>query len=70
MPTDPATTATDEAWRTVADDLALVLRTTMLRNPNLTPRDWARAHAALERYEQAGGEMPLVTTDVREASKG
>jgi hypothetical protein len=62
-------TATDGGWRTVADDLALVLRATMLRNPNLTPRDWDRAHAALERYESAGGEMPLVT-DVREASKG
>ena len=61
MSTDPAMTATDGGWRTVADDLALVLRATMLRNPNLTPRDWDRAHAALERYESAGGEMPLVT---------
>jgi hypothetical protein len=69
MSTDPAMAATDGGWRTVADDLALVLRATMLRNPNLTPRDWDRAHAALERYELAGGERPLVT-DVREASKG
>jgi hypothetical protein len=68
MPSDHTLTATNGDWRAVADDLALVLRTTMVRNPNLTARDWGLAHAALERYDNAGGEMPLVT-DVREPSK-
>jgi len=40
-------------WQAVADELAGSLRTTMLRNPTLTARDWARASAALERYEGA-----------------
>ena len=40
-------------WQAVADELAGALRTTMLRNPNLVPRDWDRASAALERYEGA-----------------
>ena len=38
-------------WQAVADELAGVLRTTMLRNPNLTARDWARAAAALDYYD-------------------
>ena len=38
-------------WQAVADELAGALRTTMLRNPNLTSRDWGRASAALERYD-------------------
>ena len=37
-------------WQAVADELASVLRTTMLRNPNLTALDWDRASAALDRY--------------------
>ena len=41
-------------WQAVADELAGALRTTMLRNPTLTSRDWARASAALERYDGAG----------------
>jgi hypothetical protein len=40
-------------WQAVADELAGALRTTMLRNPNLTARDWDRASAALERYDGA-----------------
>ncbi len=42
-------------WQAVADELAGALRTTILRNPNLTARDWGRASAALERYDAAGG---------------
>ena len=41
-------------WQAVADELAGALRTTMLRNPTLAARDWARATAALERYDGAG----------------
>jgi len=40
-------------WRAVANELAGALRTTMLRNPNLTARDWDRASAALEWYDDA-----------------
>lgn len=40
-------------WQAVADELAGTLRTTMLRNPSLAARDWARASAAIERYEGA-----------------
>ena len=40
-------------WQAVADELAGALRTAMLRNPSLAPRDWDRASAALERYEGA-----------------
>jgi hypothetical protein len=40
-------------WQAVADELAGALRTTMLRNPTLAPRDWDRASAALERYDGA-----------------
>ena len=40
-------------WQAVADELAGALRTTMLRNPTLMPRDWDRASAALERYDGA-----------------
>lgn len=58
MPDEPSTvgvaaTATD--WQGVADALAGALRTTILRNPNLTARDWNRASAALERYDAASG---------------
>jgi hypothetical protein len=42
-------------WQGVADELAGALRTTILRNPNLTARDWSRASAALARYDAAGG---------------
>lgn len=58
MPSEPV----NGDWQAVADDLAIVLRTTMLRNPNLAPRDWDRATSALERYEQAGGQMAPVPT--------
>jgi hypothetical protein len=40
-------------WQAVADELAGALRTTMLRNPKLTARDWDRASAALNRYNSA-----------------
>lgn len=55
MPTEPSATLTENTidWQAVADELAGALRTTMLRNPTLTARDWARASAALERYEGA-----------------
>jgi hypothetical protein len=42
-------------WRSVAEELAAALQTTVLRNPKVSAEDWARAHAALERYEGAGG---------------
>jgi hypothetical protein len=47
-------------WQAVADELAGVLRTTMLRNPNLSALDWARASAALDRY---AGAQSAVTVD-------
>ena len=55
MPSEPSATLTEKTidWQAVADELAGALRTTMLRNPTLTARDWARASAALERYEGA-----------------
>lgn len=56
MSTEPlAIVETDNAidWQAIADVLAGALRTTMLRNPELTPRDWARGAAALERYDGA-----------------
>jgi hypothetical protein len=56
MPSEPVAIVTPDDtvdWPAVADELAGVLRTTMLRNPNLTARDWARASAALERYDGA-----------------
>jgi hypothetical protein len=40
-------------WQAVADELAGALRTTMVRNPNLSVRDWDRASAALEQYDGA-----------------
>jgi hypothetical protein len=49
---------TDEDWQSVADELAGVLRTTVLRNPNLNAQDWDRARAALDRYERAGSTAP------------
>lgn len=54
-PESSAIAMTDNAvdWQAVADELAGALRTTMLRNPSLAPRDWDRASAALERYEGA-----------------
>jgi hypothetical protein len=55
-------------WRGIADDLALVLRTAILRNPNLTAHDWDQAHTALERYERAGGGTPRMI-ELRESPK-
>ena len=49
--TDMAVNTID--WQAVADELSGALRTTMLRNPTLTARDWDRATAALDRYEGA-----------------
>ena len=45
-------------WQVVADDLAVALRSTMLRNPTLSARDWDQAQTALGRYERAGGQVP------------
>jgi hypothetical protein len=56
MPSEPmAIVMTDNTvdWQAVADELAGALRTTMLRNPSLAPRDWDRASAALDRYNGA-----------------
>jgi hypothetical protein len=56
MPSEPiAIVMGDNAidWQAVADDLAGALRTAVLRNPTLAARDWARASAALERYDGA-----------------
>jgi hypothetical protein len=49
---------TEEDWRSVADELAGALQTTVLRNPNLNAQDWDRARAALDRYERAGSTPP------------
>lgn len=46
-------TANEADWQAVANKLAAALRTTMVRNPNLTARDWDRASAALEQYDVA-----------------
>ena len=56
MPPESASANTNgvaDDWQAVADELAGALRTTMLRNPTLLPRDWDRASAALERYDGA-----------------
>ena len=47
-------------WRAVPHELAAALQTTILRNPNLTARDWDRAHAALGQYERVNGRPSLV----------
>jgi hypothetical protein len=52
------TVPTEEDWRSVADELAGALQTTVLRNPNLNAQDWDRARAALDRYERAGSTAP------------
>ena len=57
-------------WRAVADQLAGALQETMLRNPNLSARDWGRAHAALQQYEGAAGGLHGVPAAVPEASVG
>jgi hypothetical protein len=46
---------TEAEWHAVADELAIALQATILRNPNLTARDWDRAHAALGQYERVAG---------------
>ena len=43
------------AGRHEADQLAGALQEAMLRNPGLTAGGWARAHAALGRYEHSAG---------------
>ena len=68
MPNEPiATVMTDNSvdWQAVADELAGALRTTMLRNPTLTARDWDRASAALDRYN---GAIAGVTVEFRKPS--
>jgi hypothetical protein len=50
--------AVETGWRDVADELACALRAVILRNPTVTRPDWARAQAALGRYEVAGQESP------------
>jgi hypothetical protein len=59
----PDTKTTETAWRAVADELAAALRATILRNPTVTARDYEQATAALGRYEQAGGEVPVKLPD-------
>lgn len=53
-------TITGSDWKALADELANALRATILRNPNVSSRDWDRARTALERYETAGGETGAV----------
>jgi hypothetical protein len=48
--------AADE-WRSVADELAAALQSTLLRNPNVATRDWTRAQAALDRYQRVGAPV-------------
>ena len=57
---NPDLNGTETGWRSVADELATALRTTILRNPTVTARDWDQAQTALGRYERAGGERPAV----------
>ncbi len=56
-----AVVTTDDTidWQPVADELAGALRATMLRNPNLTARDWDRGSAALERYDGAASGVAV-----------
>jgi len=54
----PIVEITETSWRGVADELAIALRATILRNPTVSAQDWERAQAALGRYEDAGGEQP------------
>jgi hypothetical protein len=54
----PDFNGSEARWRSVADELAVALRATILRNPTVTARDWEQAQAALGRYERAGGEAP------------
>lgn len=63
-------TATVEDWRAVATELAAVLQIAVLRNPNVTARDWTRARAALERYEQVGGAQPMVAPEIEVSTEG
>ena len=51
-------TGLETDWRKIADELAVALQDTMLRNPTVSARDWNRAYAALGRYEEAGGARP------------
>ena len=68
---DSTSTITSADWQAVADELAGALRTTILRNPSVTARDWDLARAALERYESAaGGGAGVVTADLPEAPAG
>ena len=55
-------TADVSHWQALADELAGSLRTTMLRNPNLTARDWDRASAALARYDDAARGVVTVAS--------
>ena len=55
IPDGDTMTIPGATWRAVADELADALQATMLRNPNLTAKDWSRAHAALQRYERSAG---------------
>lgn len=61
------TTDSPVDWQAVADELAGALRTTMLRNPQLSARDWDRGAAALERYD---GAICGVAVEFRKASDG
>ena len=55
-------------WQAVADELAGALRTTMLRNPKLTARDWVRATTALERYDDAAAGASSMAVKAGEPS--
>jgi hypothetical protein len=57
-------------WQAVADELADALQATMLRNPNLTAKDWSRAHAALQRYERSAGKKADLPAEAPAVAEG
>ena len=65
---DETTSPPGGEWRAMADELAIALEETMLRNPNLTPRGWDRAHGALQRYDAASGALRRGSAGVPEVS--
>jgi hypothetical protein len=70
IPDGDTMTIPEGTWRAVADELADALQATMLRNPNLTAKDWSRAHAALQRYERSAGGKGSAPAEVPAVPKG
>jgi len=65
---DETTSPPGTDWRAMAGELASALEETMLRNPNLTPRGWERAHGALQAYDDASGATRSGSAGVPEVS--